>query len=46
MLGARIPLDVALVDLYDATAALGHIIGEVVTEDILDRVFERFCIGK
>lgn len=41
-----VPLDVSLVDLYDATAALGHIIGEVVTEDILDRVFERFCIGK
>ena len=41
-----VPLDVSLVDLYDAAAALGHIIGEVVTEDILDRVFERFCIGK
>jgi tRNA modification GTPase len=41
-----VPLDVSLVDLYDASSALGHIIGEVVTEDILDRVFERFCIGK
>lgn len=42
----EVPLDVSLVDLYDASASLGHIIGEVVTEDILDRVFERFCIGK
>ena len=45
-LSGTIPPDVALVDLYEATGALGHIIGEVVTEDILDRVFERFCIGK
>lgn len=45
-LAREVPLDVSLVDLYDAAAALGHIIGEVVTEDILDRVFERFCIGK
>jgi tRNA modification GTPase len=45
-LAGTVPLDVALVDLYEATAALGHVIGEVVTEDILDRIFERFCIGK
>jgi tRNA modification GTPase len=25
---------------------LGLIVGDVVTEDILDRVFSRFCIGK
>jgi tRNA modification GTPase len=25
---------------------LGHVVGAVYTEDILDRVFSRFCIGK
>lgn len=41
-----IPLDVALIDLYETTRSLGLVIGEVVTEDILDRIFEKFCIGK
>lgn len=29
-----------------ATAALGEVTGAVYTDDILDRVFSRFCIGK
>jgi len=41
-----IPLDVALIDLYESTRDLGLVIGEVMTEDILDRIFEKFCIGK
>jgi tRNA modification GTPase len=40
------PLDIAEVDLRAAWESLGEIIGETVTEDILDRVFERFCVGK
>ncbi|MDR2611136.1 MAG: hypothetical protein LBC58_06725, partial [Clostridiales Family XIII bacterium] len=40
------PLDFAEVNIKAAYDALGEIIGETVTEDILDRVFERFCIGK
>ena len=33
-------------DLRDAIAAIGEVTGEVYNEDILDRVFSRFCIGK
>lgn len=29
-----------------ATAALGEVTGAVYTDDLLDRVFSRFCIGK
>ncbi|MFH1406731.1 MAG: tRNA uridine-5-carboxymethylaminomethyl(34) synthesis GTPase MnmE [Candidatus Omnitrophota bacterium] len=32
--------------LRDALDSLGEIIGETVTEDILNRIFEQFCIGK
>ena len=39
-------LDCVSVDLYDALNYLREIIGEVSTEDILDRVFSSFCIGK
>lgn len=33
-------------DLRRAVDALGEIVGAVVTDDLLDRVFSRFCIGK
>jgi len=35
-----------LLDLYSALSALNELTGEVVTEDILDRIFSTFCIGK
>jgi tRNA modification GTPase len=33
-------------DLRAATDALGEIVGAVCTDDILDRIFKDFCIGK
>ncbi|HRI46902.1 MAG TPA: tRNA uridine-5-carboxymethylaminomethyl(34) synthesis GTPase MnmE [Ignavibacteriaceae bacterium] len=34
------------VDLRNAEAALGEIIGEVTSDDILNNIFMNFCIGK
>ena len=34
------------VDMMNAYRALGEIIGEEVTDDVIDRVFEKFCMGK
>jgi len=34
------------VSVRDASDALGEIIGEVTTEDVLQSIFSRFCIGK
>lgn len=33
-------------DLRNAFDVLGEIIGNVITNDILDRIFEDFCVGK
>ncbi|HMC11546.1 MAG TPA: hypothetical protein VKH44_09660, partial [Pirellulaceae bacterium] len=34
------------IEVRDALDELGTIAGEVYTDDILDRIFSRFCIGK
>lgn len=36
----------AALHLRSAALDLGELVGSVVTEDLLDRVFSRFCIGK
>lgn len=33
-------------DLRDATAAMDEVVGDIVTEDLLDSIFSHFCIGK
>ena len=40
------PHEMVLLDLYGALSALDELTGDVVTEDILDRIFSTFCIGK
>lgn len=39
-------LEFLALDLRDALSALGEITGETTTDDILDSIFGRFCIGK
>jgi tRNA modification GTPase len=38
--------ELAAVDLRQAVDELGKVLGVTVTDDILDRIFRRFCIGK
>lgn len=40
------PTDLLAEDLRGATRALGTITGHVGAEDVLDRIFSSFCIGK
>lgn len=41
-----LPADLLAIELQTALDHLGDIIGETTTEDILDVIFEQFCIGK
>ena len=38
--------DAMLTDVEDALSALGELTGQSVREDITDRIFARFCVGK
>ena len=38
--------ELTIVDLQDAITALGELIGEATGEDVLERIFSTFCIGK
>lgn len=40
------PEDFFSIDLQNAYEALGVITGETVEDDVIDRIFERFCTGK
>lgn len=40
------PGEIVALELREALAAVGEVTGEVVGEDILARIFSRFCVGK
>lgn len=40
------PLEIVALELRDGLDRLGEIVGAVTTEDILNRIFSNFCIGK
>ncbi len=42
----RMPEDFISLDLQDANRALGEITGDVADEEIIDRIFTKFCLGK
>lgn len=41
-----VPEDFYTVDLLNAYESLGMIIGESVTDDLVDKIFHEFCMGK
>ncbi|MBT9560437.1 MAG: tRNA uridine-5-carboxymethylaminomethyl(34) synthesis GTPase MnmE [Myxococcales bacterium] len=42
----RLPPELIAIDVKEALDQLGLIVGDTTTEDVLDRIFSRFCIGK
>lgn len=40
------PIDIIEMDLKDTWNILGEIIGETYTDELIDEIFSRFCLGK
>ena len=40
------PIDIVELDLKNSWELLGQIIGETYTEELMDELFSRFCLGK
>jgi len=45
-LNEKRPDELISIDIRDAADALGLITGEIFTQDMLDNIFSRFCVGK
>ena len=43
---SSLPTECSLIDLRDAYFALGEITGNTASEDIIDTIFSKFCLGK
>lgn len=42
----RLSPELIAIELKESLDCIGEVVGEVITDDILDRVFSQFCIGK
>ena len=41
-----VTLDLLAIDIKDGWDALGEISGKTATEEIIDNIFSKFCVGK
>lgn len=42
----KVPLDILAIDVKDGWDALGEISGKTATEEIINDIFSKFCVGK
>jgi tRNA modification GTPase len=45
-LARGLSLELVAVDLRLAVNAVGEVVGQTTTEDLLDSIFSQFCLGK
>ena len=45
-LNINMPIDIITIYIKDILEDLGEITGEVVTEDVINEIFSKFCLGK
>lgn len=41
-----LPVDLVAIDVQDAADSLGEVSGDTVREEVIDRIFADFCVGK
>ncbi len=41
-----LPIDMISINIKTAIESLGEILGESISEDVLNKIFEKFCVGK
>jgi tRNA modification GTPase len=46
LLSAKEPLELVSIEMRDSLDSIGEITGAVTTDEILDRIFSMYCIGK
>ncbi|MBK16746.1 MAG: tRNA uridine-5-carboxymethylaminomethyl(34) synthesis GTPase MnmE [Prochlorococcus sp. SP3034] len=46
IISQKLPFDLISIDLRDAITNLSKLTGEELTEELLDNIFSKFCIGK
>ena len=42
----KMPMDIVAIDIKDILESLGEITGEDVSENIINEIFSKFCLGK
>lgn len=42
----RVPIDMIQIDIRNAWEQLGEIIGDAVSDSLIDQIFSQFCLGK
>ena len=45
-LGSGLSADMLFIDIFDALSALGEVVGMNVSEEVVNKIFEKFCVGK
>ena len=45
-LNLNMPIDIITIYIKDVLEDLGEITGEIVTEDVINEIFSKFCLGK
>ena len=45
-LNNKMPIDIVAISIKDVLSNLGEITGDVASEEIIDEIFARFCLGK
>ena len=45
-LNMNMPIDIITIYIKEILEDLGEITGDVVTEDIINEIFSKFCLGK